>query len=191
LTNKDNASSSLDSSFPTKMTLDDPIDDIIVPPPEIRAVVNKTSQFVAKNGRQFESRILSSSEGSTPKFSFMSPTSPYHPYYQSRISFFQDGGDAGEEEREIQRKREEDEAAHKEANEKKEVVETVVEESTEMKAAVDVVGRAVLEARRIMEEDRKRKNGEEKKEEGGDEEEVRKDKTGGEERRGEGNVWLK
>ena len=36
---------------------------IIVPPPDIKAIVNKTAQFVARNGKSFEERILASDEG--------------------------------------------------------------------------------------------------------------------------------
>ena len=36
---------------------------IIQPPPEIRAVADKTARFVAKNGKSFEDRILNSEEG--------------------------------------------------------------------------------------------------------------------------------
>jgi len=44
---------------------------LIIPPPEIRAVVDKTAQFVAKNGKSFENKILNSGEGKTAKFNFM------------------------------------------------------------------------------------------------------------------------
>ncbi|GMI05238.1 hypothetical protein TrRE_jg10060 [Triparma retinervis] len=125
--------------------------DIIIPPPDIRAVVNKTAQFVAKNGRQFESRILSSSEGSTPKFAFMSTSSPYNPYYESRIIFFNNGGDIEEEQNIIQRNREEDERALEEASRptSQTVTVTVVDEVKVDRATVDVVGRAILKARKV------------------------------------------
>ncbi len=58
---------------------------IIVPPPEIRAVVDKTAHFVAKNGKSLEQRILSSSEGKTAKFNFMKEFDPYHAYYELKI----------------------------------------------------------------------------------------------------------
>eukprot|EP00518_Triparma_eleuthera_P023353 CAMPEP_0197548626 /NCGR_PEP_ID=MMETSP1320-20131121/2704_1 /TAXON_ID=91990 /ORGANISM="Bolidomonas sp., Strain RCC2347" /LENGTH=95 /DNA_ID=CAMNT_0043108675 /DNA_START=69 /DNA_END=353 /DNA_ORIENTATION=- len=85
---------------------------LIVPPGPVRAVVNKTASFVAKNGPSFESRILGSAQGSTPKFAFLQPTSPYHGYYQWRIEWFKAGGDldleAKQEEEEASRLREED-----------------------------------------------------------------------------------
>jgi splicing factor 3A subunit 1 len=36
---------------------------IIQPPPDIRAIADKTARFVAKNGKSFEQRILNSEEG--------------------------------------------------------------------------------------------------------------------------------
>lgn len=60
---------------------------VIIPPPEIRAVVDKTAQFVAKNGKSFEQRILSSGEGKTAKFNFMKELDPYHAYYELRIRY--------------------------------------------------------------------------------------------------------
>jgi splicing factor 3A subunit 1 len=58
---------------------------VIIPPPEIRAVVDKTAAFVAKIGKSFEQRILSSAEGQTAKFNFMKPFDPYHAYYEMKI----------------------------------------------------------------------------------------------------------
>ena len=58
---------------------------IIIPPPEIRAVVDKTAQFVARNGKSFENKIANSAEGKTAKFNFMKAYDPYHAYYELRI----------------------------------------------------------------------------------------------------------
>lgn len=58
---------------------------VIIPPPEIRAVVDKTAQFVGKNGKSFEQRILNSAEGKTAKFNFMREFDPYHAYYEFKI----------------------------------------------------------------------------------------------------------
>lgn len=63
---------------------------IIIPPPEIRAVVDKTAQFVARNGKSFENKILNSSEGKTAKFNFMKVYDPYHAYYESKIREFEE-----------------------------------------------------------------------------------------------------
>ena len=60
---------------------------VIIPPPEIRAVVDKTAIFVARNGKSFEQRILGSSEGKTAKFNFMKDFDPYHAYYEFKIRY--------------------------------------------------------------------------------------------------------
>ncbi|VFQ73504.1 unnamed protein product [Cuscuta campestris] len=58
---------------------------IIYPPPDIRSIVDKTSQFVVKNGPDFERRIIHSNAGNA-KFNFLNPSDPYHAYYQHRLS---------------------------------------------------------------------------------------------------------
>ncbi|KAJ4804001.1 SWAP (Suppressor-of-White-APricot)/surp domain-containing protein / ubiquitin family protein [Rhynchospora pubera] len=58
---------------------------IIYPPPDIKAIVEKTAQYVAKNGSDFERQILAKNAGN-PKFNFLIPSDPYHAYYQSRVS---------------------------------------------------------------------------------------------------------
>ena len=69
------------------------IEGVIRPPPEIRVVADKTALYVAKNGRAFESRILGSGKGKTPKFAFLQTTSPFHAYYEDRIQFYENGGE--------------------------------------------------------------------------------------------------
>ncbi|KAJ9557726.1 hypothetical protein OSB04_012340 [Centaurea solstitialis] len=60
---------------------------IIHPPPDIRTIVDKTASFVAKNGPEFEKRIIVSNAGN-PKFNFLNTSDPYHAYYQHRLSEF-------------------------------------------------------------------------------------------------------
>nr|XP_043613960.1 probable splicing factor 3A subunit 1 [Erigeron canadensis] len=60
---------------------------IIHPPPDIRTIVDKTASFVAKNGPEFEKRIIASNSGN-PKFNFLNGSDPYHAYYQHRLSEF-------------------------------------------------------------------------------------------------------
>jgi splicing factor 3A subunit 1 len=73
------------------------ISGLIRPPPEIRAVADRTAAYVAKNGRAFENRILSSAKGKTPKFAFLQQSSPFHAYYEDRIQFYENGGEDEEE----------------------------------------------------------------------------------------------
>ncbi|XP_059652797.1 probable splicing factor 3A subunit 1 [Cornus florida] len=60
---------------------------IIHPPPDIRNIVDKTAQFVAKNGPEFEKRIIANNAGNA-KFNFLNASDPYHAYYQHRLSEF-------------------------------------------------------------------------------------------------------
>ena len=70
------------------------ITGIIKPPPDIRAVVHKTAQFVAKNGRAFETKILAREEGKSMKFSFLEASSPFHAYYEDRVLFYENDGES-------------------------------------------------------------------------------------------------
>ncbi|KAK4258189.1 hypothetical protein QN277_007662 [Acacia crassicarpa] len=60
---------------------------IIHPPPDIRTIVDKTAQFVAKNGPEFEKRIIANNAGNV-KFNFLNSSDPYHAYYQHRLAEF-------------------------------------------------------------------------------------------------------
>ncbi|CAK4157789.1 unnamed protein product [Aphanomyces euteiches] len=60
---------------------------LIYPPPEIRAVVDKTAQFVARNGRSFERKIAG--EVISAKFSFLKPSDPYNAYYEHKVQEFE------------------------------------------------------------------------------------------------------
>ncbi|XP_071701557.1 probable splicing factor 3A subunit 1 [Rutidosis leptorrhynchoides] len=60
---------------------------IIHPPPDIRTIVDKTASFVAKNGPEFEKRIIANNAGN-PKFNFLNGSDPYHAYYQHRLTEF-------------------------------------------------------------------------------------------------------
>ncbi|CAM9098128.1 unnamed protein product [Discosporangium mesarthrocarpum] len=66
---------------------------IIYPPPDIRAIVDKTARFVAKHGRSFEERIQASEEGKSSKFNFMRAHDPYYAYYEFKIRDFEENGD--------------------------------------------------------------------------------------------------
>lgn len=63
---------------------------MIIPPPEIRAIVDKTAQFVARNGIEFEIKIKEK-EINNPRFSFLSPLDPYHAYYRKKVTEFESG----------------------------------------------------------------------------------------------------
>ncbi|XP_050227280.1 probable splicing factor 3A subunit 1 [Mercurialis annua] len=60
---------------------------IIHPPPDIRNIVDKTAQFVSKNGPEFEKRIMANNANNA-KFNFLNSADPYHAYYQHRLAEF-------------------------------------------------------------------------------------------------------
>lgn len=64
---------------------------VILPPPEVRSVVEKTAAYVARNGRGFEERIREN-EKANVKFSFIKEDDPYFPYYSWRVSGLEEGG---------------------------------------------------------------------------------------------------
>ena len=94
------------------------IQGIIRPPSEIRAVANKTASFVAKNGRGFESRIMNSAKGKTPKFAFLHDSSPFHAYYEDRIVFYTNGGSDQKEDEEEKKKEDENNNDNDDNNQK-------------------------------------------------------------------------
>ena len=105
---------------------------LIRPPPDIRAIVEKTAQFVARNGKTFETRILSSAEGQSAKFAFMKAGHAYHAWYEYKIRECEEnGGDLKEEKDEGP---EEEEEAPQE--EEKVVVATSKKETTNALARV-------------------------------------------------------
>ncbi|MCL4130259.1 UNVERIFIED_CONTAM: hypothetical protein GTU68_044559, partial [Idotea baltica] len=57
----------------------------IYPPPEVRNIVDKTANFVARNGPEFEARIRQN-EQNNAKFNFLSVGDPYHAYYQHKVN---------------------------------------------------------------------------------------------------------
>jgi splicing factor 3A subunit 1 len=63
---------------------------VVLPPREIRNVLEKTAGYVARNGHVFEDRIRAK-ESANPKFSFLDPSDAYHPYYGWRLSEIRSG----------------------------------------------------------------------------------------------------
>jgi splicing factor 3A subunit 1 len=57
---------------------------IVLPPRDIRAIVEKTAGYVARNGAAFEDRIREK-EKHNPKFSFLSSNDAYYPFYAWRL----------------------------------------------------------------------------------------------------------
>jgi splicing factor 3A subunit 1 len=71
------------------------VQGVIIPPPDIRAVVDKTAQFVARHGKEFEQKIIekaSNGDSNSSKFNFMRSHDPYNAYYEFKIKEFEDNG---------------------------------------------------------------------------------------------------
>ena len=99
---------------------------IIVPPPDIKAIVNKTAQFVARNGKSFEERILASDEGKSSKFNFLKAIDPYYAYYEQQIAYFE-RLNRGEEIENLGQQKDENEE-QKQENDHNMIVEEIKEE---------------------------------------------------------------
>ena len=69
------------------------MDGVILPPPLVREIIDKTAGFVVKNGRAFETRITGSAQGATLKFAFLGADHPFHAYYEHKIVLLQSGQD--------------------------------------------------------------------------------------------------
>lgn len=52
--------------------------------------MDKTANFVARNGKIFEERIVQK-EASNKKFGFLKETDPYHKYYLKKLDDYQQG----------------------------------------------------------------------------------------------------
>lgn len=63
---------------------------VVLPPREIRDILEKTAGYVARNGAVFEDRIRDK-EAQNPKFSFLSSSDAYHDFYQWRLSEIKSG----------------------------------------------------------------------------------------------------
>lgn len=67
-----------------------PPDGVILPPKDIRAIVETTAGYVARNGAVFEERIREK-ERANPKFSFLTPKDAYYPFYVWRLQEVREG----------------------------------------------------------------------------------------------------
>jgi splicing factor 3A subunit 1 len=67
-----------------------PPEGVVLPPKDIRAIVEKTAGYVARNGPVFEDRIREK-EKHNPKFSFLSPNDAYSTFYLWRLNEVREG----------------------------------------------------------------------------------------------------
>lgn len=65
-------------------------DGVVLPPRDIREVIEKSAGYVARNGETFEARIRENNP-TNPKFSFLVPGDAYNPYYVWRVKENKEG----------------------------------------------------------------------------------------------------
>lgn len=67
-------------------------DGMILPPPSIKAIADKTAAAVAKSPKPvvFEESIRARGKTDS-RFAFLNPTDAYHPYYQHKLAAFRAG----------------------------------------------------------------------------------------------------
>jgi splicing factor 3A subunit 1 len=63
---------------------------VVLPPKDIRTIVERTAGYVARNGRPFEDRIREQ-QAANHKFSFLNPNDAYAAFYQWRLEEIKDG----------------------------------------------------------------------------------------------------
>ena len=63
--------------------------NVIVPPPDIRAIADKTADSVAKNGVEFEAKITAA-YSQNPKFRFLNGDDPYRAYFDLKVKEFRE-----------------------------------------------------------------------------------------------------
>src|SRR3989338_6324060 len=102
---------------------------VIIPPPELKTVIDKTAQYVAKNGPAFEKKIIETN--SSEKFAFLQPDHPFHAYYRQCIDEFY-----RQAENEMRDEGDEDEEGDHTMDDVEELVEPVTTEVISKKAEV-------------------------------------------------------
>lgn len=83
-----NGDSSTAISLPEEVSK--PPAGVVLPPKDIRAIVEKTAGYVARNGNVFEDRIREK-EKHNAKFSFLSANDAYYPFYAWRLTEVREG----------------------------------------------------------------------------------------------------
>lgn len=63
---------------------------MIIPPTEMRAIIDRTAEFVAKQGPEMEKKIYSS-DPTRIRFAFIAKDNPFHPYYAMAIQCYKEG----------------------------------------------------------------------------------------------------
>ena len=114
---------------------------IIYPPSDVRAIVDKTAEFVARNGAAFEAKIAASN-ATNLKFAFLKKDDPYRAYYDFKVNHIKNGGDE-EEEKKVEEEVEEKKAENENDDDAKEEEEEEEEEVVERKAVQNAWAKCV------------------------------------------------
>ncbi|GAB7353554.1 hypothetical protein MBLNU459_g3988t1 [Dothideomycetes sp. NU459] len=64
---------------------------VILPPKEVRNLLEKAAGYIARNGNNFLSRLRDGATADNPKLQFVFEDNPYHPYFLWRIEEIKDG----------------------------------------------------------------------------------------------------
>ena len=62
-----------------------PPSGLILPPTELKAVIDRTADFVNRNGPVFETQLMQR-QGGTKRFQFLNPDNPFNTYYKYRLA---------------------------------------------------------------------------------------------------------
>ena len=88
------APSAINGDSPATPTLPEEVSKppagVVLPPKDIRAIVEKTAGYVSRNGTVFEDRIREK-EKHNPKFSFLSANDAYNAFYAWRLNEVREG----------------------------------------------------------------------------------------------------
>ena len=61
--------------------------EFLVPPADVKKVVDKTARMAASRGEQFRQR-MHKAEQDNPDYAFLLQTSPWNPYYEHKLEQF-------------------------------------------------------------------------------------------------------
>lgn len=64
---------------------------VIFPPVDIRGIIDKTAQYAAKNGPEFEHRVMKEQSQGGQKFGFLQSSNPYRAYYDLKVKEYATG----------------------------------------------------------------------------------------------------
>eukprot|EP00762_Andalucia_godoyi_P004638 ANDGO_03593.mRNA.1 putative splicing factor 3A subunit 1 len=109
--------------------------NVILPPREIRVLVDKTSAIVAQKGAKFEA-FLRQKEAANPRFQFLAEDSPYHSFYKLRIEEFREGSaEAFSKEKEEEEEEEEEKKKRNKNKKEQAAVDATLVSKTAQKRA--------------------------------------------------------